>query len=195
MQLFTDDSGANGWDAYWNGRWIQGQWSEVQLNMDITWNTWGSLWQKQKILFHCDNQAVAKYMGLRLHKNKRDHGLSQFITYIILLLSIILMHVLPDCLSHFKQERFKKLALQANPHQTASLLGQPSPSSTLPAVLPSGSSSVNTSDLCHQFGIVLFSLSLTLEYFCSQTPRHISPDTTTYLTRHLKSYQEFVLPI
>ena len=37
--------------------------------MDITWkelftifmavHTWGSLWQRQKILFHCDNQAVA----------------------------------------------------------------------------------------------------------------------------------------
>ena len=36
MQLFTDTTGPNGWDAYWNGRWIIGRWSEVQLKMDIT---------------------------------------------------------------------------------------------------------------------------------------------------------------
>ena len=68
MQLFTDASGTNGWGAYWSGKWLQGRWSETQLQMDITWkelfaivmavHTWGALWQRQKILIHCDNLPV-----------------------------------------------------------------------------------------------------------------------------------------
>ena len=68
MQLLTDLSGTNGWDAYWSGKWLRGQWSEAQLQMDITWkelfavvmpvHTWEMLWQRQNILIHCDNLAV-----------------------------------------------------------------------------------------------------------------------------------------
>ena len=68
MQLSTDASGTISWGAYWSGRWLQGRWTEAQLSMDITWkelyaivmavHTWGSLWQRKRILFHCDNQAV-----------------------------------------------------------------------------------------------------------------------------------------
>ena len=68
MQLFTDASGSDGWGAYWSGRWLQDHWSPAQQQMDIAWkelyatvmavHTWGSLWQRQKILFHCDNQTV-----------------------------------------------------------------------------------------------------------------------------------------
>ena len=68
MQLFTDASGSDGWGAYWSGRWLQDHWSPAQQQMNIAWkelyaivmavHTWGSLWQRQKILFHCDNQTV-----------------------------------------------------------------------------------------------------------------------------------------
>ena len=58
IQLFTNASGINGWS--WSGKWLLGQWSEAQLQMDITWkelfatviavHTWGALfWQRQKI--------------------------------------------------------------------------------------------------------------------------------------------------
>ena len=68
MQLSPDASGTIGWGAFWLGRWLQGKWTEAQLSMDITWkelytivmavHTWGSLWQRKRILFHCDNHAV-----------------------------------------------------------------------------------------------------------------------------------------
>ena len=68
MQLFTDASGSDGWGAYWSGRWFQDHWSPAQQQLNIAWkelyaivmavHTWGSLWQHQKILFHCDNQTV-----------------------------------------------------------------------------------------------------------------------------------------
>jgi len=37
MQLFTDASGAVGWDAFWNGRWLQACWSHPQSVMPIVW--------------------------------------------------------------------------------------------------------------------------------------------------------------
>jgi len=67
LKLYTDASGAHGWGAYGSGRWIQSHWSPSQNNMDITWkelfaavHTWGPSWSRQKILFHCDNQAVVE---------------------------------------------------------------------------------------------------------------------------------------
>ena len=70
MYLYTDASGSLGWGAFWSGRWLQASWSPVQSAKPILWkelfaivnavNTWGPLWAKQKILFHCDNQAVVE---------------------------------------------------------------------------------------------------------------------------------------
>ena len=64
MELFTDASGNNGWGAYWAGRWISDRWSTAQSEMSIAWkelyavaiatNTWSTLWQRRKILTHCD---------------------------------------------------------------------------------------------------------------------------------------------
>ena len=52
----------------WSGRWLQARWSPTQADMPILWkelfaivsagNSWGHQWAKQKILFHCDNEAV-----------------------------------------------------------------------------------------------------------------------------------------
>ena len=60
MELFTDASGTQGWGAFWNGRWLQSQWTECQATMPIVWkelyaivcavHSWGHLWTKQKIL-------------------------------------------------------------------------------------------------------------------------------------------------
>ena len=47
---------------------VDGSKEDGQKSMDITWkelyatvmavHTWGSLWQRKRILFHCDNHAV-----------------------------------------------------------------------------------------------------------------------------------------
>ena len=70
MNLYTDASGSEGWGAFWSGRWLQSHWSPAQLVKPILWkelfaivnaiNTWGQQWAKQKILFHCDNEAVVE---------------------------------------------------------------------------------------------------------------------------------------
>jgi len=73
MQLYTDASGTQGWGAYWSGRWLQRSWSPAQRLMNIAWkelfailiavHSWGAYWTKQKIVFHCDNQAVVDIWG------------------------------------------------------------------------------------------------------------------------------------
>ena len=70
MNLYTDASGSEGWGAFWSGRWLQSHWLPAQLVKPILWkelftivnavNTWGHQWAKQKILFHCDNEAVVE---------------------------------------------------------------------------------------------------------------------------------------
>ena len=105
MQLFTDASGTYSWCAYWNGKLLQGKWLEAQLHMDITWkelfaiiiamavHTWGSLWQRQKVLFYCDNQAVVSIWKASSTKAKETMTLVHLYS-IILLLNIISMYVL-----------------------------------------------------------------------------------------------------
>jgi len=73
MQLYTDASGTQGWGAYWSGRWLQHSWSPTQHLMNIAWeelfailiavHSWGAYWTKQKIVFHCDHQAVVNIWG------------------------------------------------------------------------------------------------------------------------------------
>ena len=70
MNLYTDASGSEGWGAFWCGRWLQAGWSLAQSIRPILWkelfavvnaiNMWGHQWAKQKILLHCDNEAVVE---------------------------------------------------------------------------------------------------------------------------------------
>ena len=133
MQLFTDASGTIGWGAYWSGRWLQGRWSEAQLHMDITWkelyvivmavHTWGSLWQRKKILFHCDNQAVVDIWESGSTRAKETMALVRLMYFSAARynVNVCVIHidgannVIADCLSRFQQDRFKQLAPLANP--------------------------------------------------------------------------------
>ena len=133
IQLFTDVSGTNGWGAYWSGKWLQGQWSETQLQMDITWkelfaivmavHTWGALWQKQKILIHCDNLAVVAIWESGSTRAKETMALVRLLYYCAARynINICIVHiagvnnVIADCLSRFQQEKFWQLAPLANP--------------------------------------------------------------------------------
>jgi len=63
MHLYTVASGSEGWDAFWNDRWLQDHWSPAQLSLPIVWkelfaivnavNPWGHLWTKKKIYENC----------------------------------------------------------------------------------------------------------------------------------------------
>ena len=82
MDLYTDASGTHGWGAYWSGRWIYAHWPTEHTHKDITWkelyaiaaavNTWGQLWQRKKVLFHCNNQSVCDIWQRGLLGNRRS---------------------------------------------------------------------------------------------------------------------------
>jgi len=118
----------HGWGAHWDGRWIQSHWSLLQGNMDITWkelfatvlavHTWGSSWSCQKILFHCDNQAVVENW-------ERGSACAPHTMGLVLLLyfcasryniNVCIIHIpgicndIADTLSRFQMDKFRKLA-------------------------------------------------------------------------------------
>ena len=124
--------------AYWSGRWLQERWSEAQLSMEITWkelyaivmavHTWGSLRLRKRILFHCDNHAVVDIWESGSTRASETIALVWLLYFAAAKYNINVCivcidgtnNVIADCLSRFKQDRFKQLAPLANP---ASLLG------------------------------------------------------------------------
>ena len=131
MQLFTDASGCDGWGAYWSGRWLQDHWSPAQQQMNIAWkelyaivmavHTWGSLWQRQKILFHCDNQTVVNIWKKGSTKSPDIMALVWLLYFCAARydINICVQHIpgsnnnITDAISRFQDAHFRKLAPEA----------------------------------------------------------------------------------
>jgi len=83
----------------------------------------GALWQRQKMLFHCDNQAVVSIWESGSTRAKETIALVHLLYFSAAKYNIIvcIAHIagaeneIADSLSHFQQYRFKQLAPQANP--------------------------------------------------------------------------------
>ena len=68
LHLFTDAAGSHGFGAVYSSHWLTGEWLPAQQNCCITWMelypivlacaTWGKRWERLRIRFHSDNQAV-----------------------------------------------------------------------------------------------------------------------------------------
>ena len=131
MQLFTDASGSDGWGAYWSGRWLQDHWSPAQQQMNIAWkelyaivmavHTWGSLWQRQKLLFHCDNQTVVNIWEKGSTKSPDIMALVRLLYFCAARyhIYICVQHIpgsnnnIADAISRFQDAHFRKLAPEA----------------------------------------------------------------------------------
>ena len=74
--LFTDASGSIGFGGFFQGRWFQGHWSDIQnlppnpliafkelLPTVIAAILWGDDWQKRKLVFYSDNQATVHILN------------------------------------------------------------------------------------------------------------------------------------
>ena len=67
LQLATDAS-YSGYGGYWASHWFSQPWPSSLRHYPIAWRemyavlvactTWGTAWQRRRILFHCDNSAV-----------------------------------------------------------------------------------------------------------------------------------------
>ena len=100
--------------------------------MDITWkelfaivmavHTWGVLWQRQKILIHCDNLVVVAICESGSTRAKETMALVRLLYYCAARynINICIVHiagvniVIADCLSCFQQDRFRQMAPLAN---------------------------------------------------------------------------------
>ena len=85
--------------------------------------TLGALWQRQKILIYWDNLAVVAIWESGSTRAKETVSLVCLLYYCAARynINIYIVHiagvnnVIADCLSHFQQNRFRQLALLANP--------------------------------------------------------------------------------
>ena len=166
MQLFTDASGSDGWGAYWSGRWLQDHWSPAQQQMNIAWkelyaivmavHTWGSLWQRQKILSHCDNQTVVNIWEKGSTKSPDIMALVRllyfcaaryhiyiFVCNIFLVVITILLMLFPA----FRMPTSGNSLRRLQQHQKPSLHGQPKPSQSPHAATLSWCRRINTSNI------------------------------------------------
>ena len=133
MHLYTDASGSLGWGAFWSGHWLQAPWSLNQSEKHIVWkelfaivnavNTRGHLWAKQKILFHCDNQAVVDIW----HRGSACDSKTMALVHLLYFcaahydINVVIIHIsgvdncIADFLSRFQLHRFQALAPEAHP--------------------------------------------------------------------------------
>ena len=132
MQLFTDISGTHGWGTYWSEKWVHGQWSEAQLQLDITWkevsaiviaiHTWGVFWQRQKISIHCNILITVTKWESGSIRAKETMALVCLLYYCAARynINICIVHIacvnnmIADCLFHFQQSKFRQLAPLSN---------------------------------------------------------------------------------
>ena len=123
MRLFTDASGSRGWGAYWSNHWLQSEWSPEQAEQNIVWkglyaivsavNTWGHLWTRRKILFHCDNSGHLEEevtLVRLLYFCAAQYNMHIMITHIS-----GINNVIADAISWFQMQRFRSLTPGCQP--------------------------------------------------------------------------------
>ena len=133
MHLYADASESLGWGAFWSGCWLQALWSLNQSGKPIVWkelfaivnavNTWGYLWAKQKILFHCDNQAVVDIWHRGSTHDSETMALVCFLYFCAARydINVVITYIsgidncTADSLSRFQLHCFRELAPEAHP--------------------------------------------------------------------------------
>ncbi len=139
MDLFTDASGTIGYGGYYRGSWFFGSWNELEPALDasalsiafkelyaiiVAAIIWGKHWQRKRIVFFCDNQAVVDIIS-----KGRSHCTN--IMKLMRRLVIVAAHCsfnysarhipsksnsIADALSRFNFDLFQKLAPDAAPN-------------------------------------------------------------------------------
>jgi hypothetical protein len=143
IQLVTDACGV-GYGGYFGGRWFAGTWSPAVLAMAhtesaismpflellalvIAAGTFGHLWQRKKIQFHCDCQPAVLAVNGQGSRNPRQMHLLRALTAIACLrgFDFRAVHIagvtntVADCLSrHGDCPQFRGMCPQAEPRAT-----------------------------------------------------------------------------
>ena len=138
LDLYTDASGSVGFGAYFEGHWTLGQWpTEIQkAKIDIMYKElfpivlslllWGQGFANNKVVFHCDNQAVVSVINKQSTPHKLSMGLLRILVLFCLTNNIVFRakHIpgkindIADALSRLQLNRFKALAPSADKTMT-----------------------------------------------------------------------------
>lgn len=129
--LYTDAAGSIGYGAYYDGRWFNGSWPSELRSFSIVWKElfpiflactiWGQFWQKKRICFHCDNQAVVEIWRKGSTKDQAVMALVRktFLAAARNNFTLRISHIpgtnniIADSLSRLQVQRFRQLAPQA----------------------------------------------------------------------------------
>ena len=131
LGLFTDASGSIGFGGFFQGRWFQGHWTDIQnlqpnpsiafkelLPIVIAAILWGDDWKQKKLVFYSDNQATVHILN---KKSSRCPFIMRLVRRLVIRATLgnftfegrhIAGHTnsLADSLSRFQTERFRRLA-------------------------------------------------------------------------------------
>jgi hypothetical protein len=136
LHLFTDASGL-GYAGVFGNRWFQGKWdnnfqfvTKTAANMalcelfpiTICAMLWGNEWNRNKILFHCDNAATVHIINKGRSKCPRIMQLMRKLTLCAAMnnFSVVSVHVpgvynqQSDFLSRFQNAKFRAIASSAD---------------------------------------------------------------------------------
>jgi hypothetical protein len=141
FDLFTDAASTVGFGGFFQGRWFQGAWPD---NLDIlgtdklsmalleiypivvSAHIWGHLWQRKRILFHCDNISTVQIIRKRRSKSPMIMKLLRRLTWISAQYCCEILaeyvpgkdNLIADALSRFQMDKFWHLAPAAEktPH-------------------------------------------------------------------------------
>ena len=112
---------------------LQAHWSPAQLGLPILWkelfaivnavNSWGHLWTKKKILFHCDNHSVVDIWRKGSTRDTATMALVRLLYFCAARyhINVVITHIagtdncIADSLSRFQDQRFRTLAPAALP--------------------------------------------------------------------------------
>jgi len=143
LHLQTDASGSVGFGAFYNGRWLRGEWSAAEQPQHITFKemyaivvacaTWGPEWSRMRIEFQCDNMAVVDCMKSGTSRSKPVMHLvrslySLCVKYNFLVRAVHIpgsTNVIADALSRNLLQVFKTLAPSARPEPDTPVLPLP----------------------------------------------------------------------
>ena len=136
LNLYTDASHTLGFGAYFDGQWLQGQWSTRHQHRDIAWQelfaivaaaaTWASRLRQRRVRFHCDNTAVC---AIWQKGSSRNPLLMQLVRQLYFIAAANNFHVsvshipgtdnaIADSLSRLQMDRFCRLCPGAEPQPT-----------------------------------------------------------------------------
>ena len=133
LSLFTDTSGILGYDGYFQGSWLRGDWHTSQMlplwsiqsqelfAIVAAATIWGSRLANHRITFHCDNLAIVNAWSSQTAK---DLQLSKLLHQLFFIaasqnFTVCLVHPgsqnsIADCLSRSQLIKFFHLAPQAD---------------------------------------------------------------------------------